>query len=569
MYKRVAGFHLCAWVFFSGATLSAVSLPVYSVEKPALPVKAAIASAHPLATDAGHEILAAGGNAFDAAVAVAAALAVVEPYSSGIGGGGFFLLHRADNRYEMMIDAREKAPSAADRDMYLDTKGQVQERLSKDGPLAAGIPGLPAGLVHLAKNHGRLPLKKSLAPAIRYAIEGFKVTPRYRLMAEMQKEILLASPEAAAIFLQNKDVPEEGYLLKQSDLGNTLQALGNEGVDGFYKGDIARKLVDGVRASGGIWQLEDLAQYQVVERQPLYAEYRGMKITAAPPPSSGGVALIAILNVLQQFDLKQLKDITGVHLTIEAMRRAYRDRAIYLGDPDFVKVPVERLTHPLYAAGLAAGIRTDKATASAWLPGVGSSSMGMDTTHFSVLDTAGNRVAATLSVNFPFGSGFVPPGTGVLLNNEMDDFSVKPGTPNGYGLIGAEKANAIEPGKRMLSSMTPTFLETEDRLAILGTPGGSRIITMVLLSTLEFYKGGSAESMVALPRLHHQFSPDVVSYEPGALTRDEILELQLLGHQLKEIPRPYGNMQVVVWNKKLNRVSAASDPRAEGEARVK
>lgn len=569
MYKRVAGFHLCAWVFFSGATLSAVSLPVYSVEKPALPVKAAVASAHPLATDAGHEILAAGGNAFDAAVAVAAALAVVEPYSSGIGGGGFFLLHRADNRYEMMIDAREKAPLAADRDMYLDIKGQVQERLSKDGPLAAGIPGLPAGLVYLSKNHGRLPLKKSLAPAIRYAIEGFKVTPRYRLMAEMQKEILLASSEAAAIFLQNKDVPEEGYLLKQTDLGNTLQALANEGVDGFYKGDIARKLVDGVRASGGIWQLEDLAQYQVVERQPLYAEYRGMKITAAPPPSSGGVALIAILNVLQQFELKQLKDITGVHLTIEAMRRAYRDRAIYLGDPDFVKVPVERLTHPLYAAGLAAGIRTDKATASAWLPGVGSSSTGMDTTHLSVLDTAGNRVAATLSVNFPFGSGFVPPGTGVLLNNEMDDFSVKPGTPNGYGLIGAEKANAIEPGKRMLSSMTPTFLETEDRLAILGTPGGSRIITMVLLSTLEFYKGGSAESMVALPRLHHQFSPDVVSYEPGALTRDEILELQLLGHQLKEIPRPYGNMQVVVWNKKLNRVSAASDPRAEGEARVK
>lgn len=561
MSKSVSVWMFCAAFLFGNAFLSASA-----DNKTLLPKKAAIASAHPLATRAGHEILASGGNAFDAAVAVAAALAVVEPYSSGMGGGGFFLLHRAKDGYEVMVDAREKAPLAAHPDMYLDNQGNVQERLSKVGALAAGIPGLPAALVHMAKHYGRLPLAKSLAPAIVYAREGFGVTPHYRLMAEMQKEVLLVTADTATIFLQNKQIPQEGYLLKQTELAHTLQLLADAGIDGFYKGDIAKKLVQGVRAAGGIWQLEDLAEYKVIERRPLYAEYRGMKITAAPPPSAGGVGLISMLNILQHFDHQQITGITGVHLTIEAMRRAYRDRAFYLGDPDFVHIPVERLTHSFYAAGLAASIRLDKATASASLAGVASLSAGTDTTHFSILDNAGNRVAATLSINFSFGSGFVPPGTGVLLNNEMDDFSVKIGASNGFGLMAGGTANEIEPGKRMLSSMSPTFLETADRLAIVGTPGGSRIITMVLLAALEFYKGGSAKSMVALPRLHHQFSPDIVSYEPNALKREEILELQLLGHQLQELPRSYGNMQVVVWNKKSNQVSAASDPRVEGEA---
>ena len=531
----------------------------------ATPPQAAIASAHPLATAAGLEILNRGGNAFDAAVAVSATLAVVEPYASGIGGGGFWLLHRAKDGKQVMIDGREKAPQAAHRDMYLDTMGNVIANMSVNGPAAAGIPGVPAALAHIARHYGRLPLSKSLAPAIRAAREGFKVTPRYRQRAKFRLAALRASPDAAMIFLKDNDLPPLGYVITQTDLANTLTALAHKGRDGFYQGDIAKRLVVGNRNGGGIWSLPDLYNYKAVERKPLSVNYKGYRITSVAPPSSGGVALIEMLNILNRFDLEKLSDVKRKHVIVEAMRRAYRDRAEFLGDSDFVKVPISKLTGRTYAGELARSIDLDKATPSSELQPVATHDSGFHTTHFSILDKQGNRVSATLSINYPFGSCFVAPGTGVLLNDEMDDFSAKPGVPNVYGLVGAE-ANAIAPGKRMLSSMSPSFVENEDRLAILGTPGGSRIITMVLHGILAFIDGEEAGSIVNQGRYHHQYLPDQIQYEPDALKPDEISGLENMGYTLQPLDDPYGNMQVVVWDKKQARVNAASDKRGEGLA---
>lgn len=529
---------------------------------------AGIATAHPLATQAGHKILAAGGNAFDAAVAITASLAVVEPMSSGLGGGGFWLLHREADQMQIMIDGREKAPLAAHRDMYLDKKGQVIKGLSINGPLAAGIPGIPAAMVYLAEKYGKLPLAQSLEPAILQANQGFKVEKRYRRMARFRAKTLKVSPAAAEIFLDHGAVPKLGYIIKQPDLANTLKSLADKGFEGFYAGPVAQKLVQGVKAAKGIWSLKDLSEYQVVERAPILGEYRDMRITSAAPPSSGGIAILTILNILSNDDLTLAAPAQRTHLLVEAMRRAYRDRAIFLGDPDFVDIPTFRLLHPYYAAGLRASIRTDKATPSNSLPGIAIPAKAQDTSHFSVIDRAGNRVAATLTINYPFGSGFMPPGTGVLLNDQMDDFSAKPGTANVYGLVGAE-ANAIQPGKRPLSSMSPTFLEDERGVAVLGTPGGSRIITMVLLAALNYAAGGSPESMVTLPRFHHQYLPDIIQYEPGAFGPGENRALTKLGHSLKPSRWPYGNMQVIIWERQHNRLTAASDPRGIGSAEVR
>jgi len=550
--------------FFCAFVLLLLVQVALAVEKPPA---AAIASAHPLATQAGHEILAAGGNAFDAAVTISAVLAVVEPYSSGMGGGGFWLLHRAEDGFETMLDGRERAPLAAHRDLYLNDQGEIIPNLSINGPLAAGIPGQPAALAHLAEKYGQLSLKQTLAPAIRLAREGFPVDDYYRRMVKWRLDALRQSHSATLLFLQNGEIPQVGYSVRQPDLADTLEVLSEQGRDGFYKGRVAQKLVDGVRANGGIWTLKDLAAYQPVEREPVRGNYRGMSITTAAPPSSGGVVLLAMLNILSRFDLDDYPSVARKHLMIEAMRRAYRDRAEYLGDPDFVGMPIEQLIHPLYAAGLARDIEFDRATPSKMPEAKTEFDEGRDTTHFSILDREGNRVAATLSINYPFGSGFVPAGTGILLNDEMDDFSARPGEPNVYGLIGGE-ANAIAPGKRMLSSMTPTFVETVEGVAILGTPGGSRIITMLLHGILELQAGGEPKNWVSKPRFHHQYLPDEVQFEPGALMADEVVALTRLGHQLKPLKRSYGNMQGVYWNKKTKAVSAASDPRGIGDALV-
>lgn len=532
------------------------------------PPAAAVASAHPLATAAGLEILEAGGNSFDAAVAVSATLAVVEPSGSGLGGGGFWLLHRASDGHEIMIDGRERAPGAASPAMYLDERGEPLPKLSLDGPLAAGIPGTAAGIVHLAENYGRLPLERSLAPAIRHAREGFEVDELYHRLIGFRLEALRQSPAAARIFLQDGEASKPGFVLRQPELADVLESIARDGFDGFYRGDTARKLVAGVREAGGIWTLDDLAEYRVVEREPIRGMYHGISIVSAPPPSSGGIALITMLNVLSGYELDRLDAVTRHHLVVEAMRRAYRDRAQYLGDPDFVEIPTE-LTTAAYAAGLRNGIRTDRATPSAMLPGMPASPQGSDTTHFSIIDTEGNRVAATLSINLPFGSGFVPPGTGVLLNNEMDDFAASANRPNAYGLIGAESgANAIAPGKRPLSSMTPTFLDDGERVAILGTPGGSRIISMVLLGALEYARGAAPDAWVGAGRYHHQFFPDYIEYEPDAFSNEELEGLRALGHELKATSRRYGNMQAIEWNRNTKEVKAVSDPRGVGSAQV-
>ena len=532
------------------------------------PNRAAVASANPLASEAGIEVMEQGGNAFDAAVAVSAALGVVEPYGSGFGGGGFFLLHRAADGLQVMIDGRETAPGAADEDMYLDEAGDPVPGASRNGPLAAGIPGLPAALVHLAENYGRLTLEESLAPAIRFAEEGF---PAYEeFVRRLARRAPTMSEAARDVFAPGGDVPEAGDLFRQPQLAATMRTLAREGHDGFYTGDVARNLVHGVQQEGGIWSAEDLLNYQVVEREPLIGTYHDVTITTAPPPSAGGVALINMFNMLAGYDLTSVDRVTRTHLLTEIMRRAYRDRGPYLGDPDFIDIPLDILTHPYYAAGQTTSLRIDRATPSDSLPGIqpDGSGGGPQTSHFSVLDQEGNMVAATQTINFGFGSGFMAPDTGVLLNNEMDDFSMKPGQPNGYQLLSAE-ANSIQPGKRMLSSMTPTILRTEDGVALLGSPGGSQIITIVFLASLAWTEGADAETMASNPRFHHQYFPDRIMFEPAALTAEEEEALQDLGHNLARSRqlRGNGNLQIVTWDLGSGDVDAASDPRVVGEPR--
>lgn len=548
--------------------LSILFVLLWTVQVFASPPKVAIASAHPLATDAGFEIVAKGGNVFDAAVAVSAALAVVEPAGSGLGGGGYWLLHRTKDQLEIMVDGREKAPLAAHKGMFLDKVGKVIPKLSLDGALAAAIPGLPAGLVHLSEKYGQLSLAESLAPAIRYAQNGFSITERHSKMLSYRVDGLKKNQAASTIFLSQGNIPKPFTILKQRDLAATLTQLAKSGRDGFYGGEVADRLVSSVLKAGGIWQQQDLDNYKVVERVPVKGSYQGITITSAPPSSSGGIVLLETLNILSGFDLQKVDEITRKHLITEAMRRAYHDRALYLGDSDFIDIPVKRLLSEDYAAGLRSTIRPDKVLPSGFLSGdLPEENQGTQTTHFSIIDEEGNRVAATLSINNAFGAGFVPEGTGVLLNNEMDDFSSLPGAMNSYGLVGGV-ANSIAPGKRMLSSMTPTFLETSDRIAALGTPGGSRIISMVLLGIIDFAKGNNPDSLVSIPRFHHQFIPDVLEYEKAAFTPDEISKLSALGHQLKETKRLYGDMQAVQLHKLSKKLTAASDPRGEGKAWV-
>jgi gamma-glutamyltranspeptidase/glutathione hydrolase len=493
---------------------------------------------------------------------VSAALAVVEPYGSGLGGGGFWLLHRAADGRDVMIDGRERAPLAAHRDMYLDADGEPIPRASIDGPLAAGIPGTPAALVHIAAHYGRLPLAVSLAPAIILARDGFPVDHVYRRMAAMRIEALRASPAARAQFLLDGDVPPEGHRLRQPDLAETLEAIVQGGAAGFYGGPVARRLVTAVRAGGGIWSAEDLREYRVVERRPVVVWHRGHRVVSATLPSSGGVLLAQMLQMLEALPGHPDSEADRVHRLVEVMRRAYADRARYLGDPDHVRVPLLRLSSPAHARNQARGIDPERATPSAALH-TGAADEGFQTSHFSVIDREGNRVAATLSINYPFGSGFVAEGTGVLLNDEMDDFSLKPGVANVYGLVGNE-ANAIAPGKRMLSSMSPTFVEGPDRVVLLGTPGGSRIISMVLLGVLDLVEGVPITAVVERGRFHHQYLPDRIDLEPGALPDAVVAALEARGHQVRRLDAPYGNMQVVEWDRASGTVRAASDPRGIG-----
>ncbi len=529
---------------------------------------AAIASAHPLATQAGIEVLAQGGNAFDAAIAVSSVLAVVEPYSSGIGGGGFYLLHQADKDRYVMLDAREKAPLRAHKDLYLDEEGQVIPGASITGALSAGIPGIPAALVHLAEHYGKVPLSQSLAPAILHAQQGFPVDAYYQRMAGFRLSALQKNKAASDIFLQQGEVPALDYLIIQKDLAATLQRIAESGMAGFYSNELAWKMVKTVRRDGGIWTMKDLATYDIVERAPDVSVYKGMKVTSATLPSSGGLVLSEIFRMLADLNIEQVDESQRVHFIVEAMRRAYRDRAEYMGDPDFIEVPVDYLVSDVHIKQLLEELHSDRATPSSSLKAVAQpGGNGTDTTHFSIIDHDGNKVSATLSINYPFGSCYVAEGTGVLLNDEMDDFVSKPGVPNVYGLVGSH-ANAIEPAKRMLSSMTPSIAETGDRIAVIGTPGGSRIITMVLLGILDFYQGKAADEIVNAGRFHHQYLPDEIYYEPEVFDEAMIAALNKLGHKTKELDSDYGNMQVIIKNKQTGSLDAASDNRGVGSATV-
>ncbi|MEQ1513040.1 MAG: gamma-glutamyltransferase [Lysobacteraceae bacterium] len=561
--------HPFAFVLASALLFAAPARSADDTATAAHPPGAAVASAHALASQAGIDMLRQGGNAFDAAVAVSAVLSVVEPISSGLGGGGFFLLHDAKTGKDIFIDARETAPAAATPAAYLDDKGEFNRDRAENGPWSAGIPGLPAGLVYLATNYGRLPLKATLAPAIRIAREGFPVYGRLVKGYANRREVMERYKGTRAVFLADGDTVEDSELLIQPDLARTLELLAQKGFDGFYRGTIAKKLLAGVKAEGGQWTADELAGYRVREREPLRFEYDGWEVVTAPPPSSGGVALAQMLQMLEPWDLAKLPQAERVHLTVEAMRRAFRDRTFYLGDPDFVKVPVRTLTSADYAAGQRSTIHPDKATPSDMLSGAQTPMEDDETTHFSIIDAEGNLVAATQTVNLLFGSGLIPPGTGVLLNNEMDDFALKPGTPNAFGVMGYD-ANAPKPGKRMLSSMTPTFMSSPDRVAVLGTPGGSRIITMVLLGALGYADGLDAQAVAALPRYHHQWMPDAIGAERDALPDDVIAALRAMGHTVitpkdgvdgRRSSDTWGNLQTVEWDKRTNVLHGGSDPR--------
>ena len=514
----------------------------------------AVASAHPLATAAGIEILEQGGTAFDAAVAVSAVLAVVEPQSSGIGGGGFWLLHREADGFETMVDGRETAPLAATANMYLDAKGVADPKASRDGPKSAAIPGAPAAWVHLAQKYGSKPLVQLLAPAIRLARDGFAADAKLALA--IQESGARLSPAAATTFAA-------GAPIRQPELAALLEALGRDGRSAFYEGEFADRLVAGANAAGGVWAVEDLRRYRVIERKPMQGYYRDYRITAPPPPSAGGIALAEALTMLEARAWPPASPVQARHLLAEVMRRVFRDRNL-LGDPAFVPIPLYRLASREYLLGLARGIDAGAATPSDALPTPGE---GSNTTHFSILDAHGNRVAGTQTINTSFGSGFMPPGTGVLLNNEMDDFAASATASNAYGLVGSA-ANVIAPGKRPLSSMSPTFVEGPRGLLILGTPGGSRIISMVLEGVLAFTEGAGAQQLVAQPRYHHQYQPDQIDFEPEALSAEDQAGLSALGHRLRAVAA-YGNMQAVWWDKANDGLEAASDPRGAGAGQVR
>jgi gamma-glutamyltranspeptidase/glutathione hydrolase len=525
---------------------------------------AAIASAHPLATAAGRATLERGGNAFDAAIAVAAALAVVEPYSSGFGGGGFFLLHRAADRMEVMVDARETAPIAVSTAHYFDRDGRPIRGASTQGGTAVAIPGLTAGLVHIAERYGKLTLAQTLAPAMRLAREGFAVDARYARMAKL-RETFLQAGASGNVFLDRGHAPAAGFVLKQPALAATLARIARYGNAGFYDGPVARAIIESVNRAGAAWAAADLSSYRVIEREPVQFEYRGARITAAALPSAGGIALAQCLAMLDAFSLGHIGEPDTDHLVTEALRRAFDDRARYLADPDFVQVPVARLISRDYARTRAADIDPARATRSDTLgTREAARAESHNTTHLSIVDSDGNRVAATLTINLLFGSGIMPAATGVLLNNEMDDFSLRPDVPNAFRLRGGV-VNRIEPRKRPLSSMTPTFVEDEKGVLILGAPGGSRIISQVLLAILHYLQSPEpdVERLVSMPRYHHQYWPDRLEIEPQGWTAEWRAAMSAKGHIIEPASRRWGNMQAVFKAKRGGVAQAASDPRGD------
>ena len=506
-----------------------------------------VASEQGLATQVGLDILKQGGNAIDAAVAVGFALAVVLPNAGNIGGGGFMVLHDDKTGKDVAIDFREIAPAKASRDMYLDNQGNVIDGKSLFTHDASGVPGTVAGMEYALKKWGTMPLSKVLEPAIKLADKGFIVSDVLAQTLKEEKSTLGKWSASKAIFFKNGEPLKSGDLLVQKDLAKSLRLIAKQGAKAFYQGEIATKIAKEMQSHGGTMTLEDLKAYKVVERQPIIGDYRGYKVVTMPPPSSGGVHLIEILNMLEHYPIKEdgVNSAKNIHHMAESMKLAYADRSEYLGDPDFVKIPVTGLTSKAYANERVKTIDDNKARLSSNIkPGKPQPYESDQTTHFSVMDKAGNAVAVTYTLNLNFGSGIVVEGTGILLNNEMDDFSVKPGVPNAFGLVGGA-ANAIEAKKRPLSSMTPTIVMKNNKpWLVTGSPGGARIITTVLQSVVNTidHEMNPAEAIIT-PRVHHQWLPDELRVEAG-ISPDTIKLLQDKGHKVVT-KAPMGRIQII------------------------
>jgi gamma-glutamyltranspeptidase/glutathione hydrolase len=553
-------------LFVAMVCVPVLAAPAMAVESPVSADSCMIVTAHPLATEVGLQVMRQGGNAVDAAVAAAFALAVCEPYSSGLGGGGFMVTYEAASGQARVLDAREIAPLSAHRDMYL-SAGRPDPDLSRYGPLSVAVPGLVRGLGELHRQGGTLPWAELVEPARRLAAQGFPVSPM------LQNRIMKArdsfNEAAREIFLPRGDLPQVGDLLVQADLASTLAAIASQGPEAFYGGEIAASIVNCATSAGAGVTLEDMAGYRPLWREPITGSYRGLKIISMPPPSSGGVHLVQMLNILEGFDLTAtgFGSAATCHLLAEAMKFAFADRSLYLGDSDFVPVPVGRLTSRARADSLRALIHPEIARPESSIKGAAlDPPESNETTHFSIVDGQGNAVAATLTINLTFGSRLVAPGTGVILNDEMDDFVAAPGRPNAYGLVGGE-ANSIAPGKRPLSSMTPTIILSDGRVRLVsGAPGGSRIITTVLqtiVNVLDFEM--DALQAVSAPRIHHQWFPPRLYHEYFGLSPDTAEKLQSMGHQLSARD-PMCNAQLIVVDPLSGKRFGASDPRGMGTA---
>jgi gamma-glutamyltranspeptidase / glutathione hydrolase len=502
-----------------GASSQAQPAPFIPPAQSARGQNGMVVAQEPRAVRIGVDILKRGGNAVDAAVAVGFALAVTYPNAGNLGGGGFMVIHLAKGHHDVAIDYRENAPAAATPTMFLDAQGNPDPEKSRDSGLAVGVPGTVAGLVLAEREYGsgKFTLAQLMQPAIDLARNGFAIDGDLADALAHARDKLARWPASAAIFLHDGMPLHEGERLIQRDLADTLQAIADNGPRAFYSSRIADAIAAAVREAGGIMTAKDLADYRAVERPVLRGRYRGYDIISMPPPSSGGVTLIEMLNILEGYDLNKLgRGAPALHDEIEAMKRAYTDRAVYLGDPDFVKMPIARLISKKHAASLRASIGARATPATAIQPGKPGDNEGRNTTHFSVIDRDGNAVSNTYTLNFNFGLGLVAPGSGVLLNNELDDFTAKPGAANAYGLVGYD-ANLPGPDKRPLSSMTPTVVLKDDKpFLIVGSPGGSRIITAVLqviVNVIDFHR--SIAEAVSAPRLHNQWQPDETYVEPG------------------------------------------------------
>ncbi|MCG9712336.1 gamma-glutamyltransferase [Shewanella insulae] len=554
----------------AGQFAQATETSIYSHSATVQPIWAKhgmVATQEAVATQVGVDILKQGGNAVDAAVAVGFALAVTLPRAGNIGGGGFMLVHLAEDNKTVAIDYREVAPKRAHKDIFLNEQGDAVAKLSREHGLAVGVPGTVMGMELALKKYGTMSMAQVIEPAIKLAEQGISVTPDLASSLAGLKRRISQWPSSKAIFYRPDGSNFEiGDTLSQKALAHSLKLIKKQGSKGFYEGETAEKIVASVTQAGGIMTLDDLKEYRVVERQPVEGEYRGYKVVSMPPPSSGGIHIIEMLNMLEPYPIAKLGHNTAdtLHLMAEVMKRAYADRSEYLGDPDYVQVPVKTLISKDYAQSRAKGIAINRVTPSSEIsPGKVTGYESPQTTHYSVVDKWGNAVANTYTLNFSYGSGLVAEGTGILLNNEMDDFSAKPGVPNGYGLIGGD-ANAVEGGKRPLSSMSPTIVMKDGKpFIVTGSPGGSRIINTTLQIIMNVIDHGLniAEASYS-SRVHHQWLPDELRVEKS-LNRDTISLLEARGHKVSVKDAMGSTQSIMVTDEGI---FGASDPRRAGSA---